>query len=381
MRLEANSETALRTTLHVQGHTVLSVSPVVLRWGRPRVGRVDVEEWCTQVARLLRAGMSLPETLEVQALRLGERGDPYLSSLYQELHERLSEGSRLSQSMASTGQFAPMLIAAVQASERSGRVADALEEYARHEGTMRELRRRIVNAAIYPLLVIAFGFLVALFLIGYVVPRFSKVFASSTAKVSSSTGLIVAVGTSINAHPILVVVGLMLVGGLVAVAAADVRVRRWAGDLFAGFGPVRRWLGDLQRTRICQSMAMLISNGFTIPEAMKLATPLAIREDLQKAMRRATDLIETGMATSAAWRETGLAETFAVRVLQAGERTGDLGRCFDSLGQTYRLQVQTKLERTSQLAEPILLIVVASLIGTIVVLMYLPIVDLATTVG
>jgi general secretion pathway protein F len=70
-----------------------------------------------------------------------------------------------------------------------------------------------------------------------------------------------------------------------------------------------------------------------------------------------------------------------VRVLQAGERTGELGACFESLSQTYRLQVETKLERASRFAEPLLLILVASLIGTIVVLMYIPIVDLATSIG
>jgi general secretion pathway protein F len=128
-------------------------------------------------------------------------------------------------------------------------------------------------------------------------------------------------------------------------------------------------------------MAMLIANGFTIPAAMKLATPLAIRADLQEAMKRATELVETGSMTSVAWQQSGLAQSFAARVLQAGERTGDLAACFESLAQTYRIQVQTKLERASRLAEPILLVVVACLIGTIVVLMYLPIVDLATAAG
>jgi len=382
--LEAASELEAQELARSRGLQILSLqaqrsSLGWLRW--KRTARLDVADWCQQLARLLRAGMSLPEALEAQALRLAESGDSGLAQLYEKLRLSLLEGRRLSAALRNAGSFPEMLIAAIQASERSGRVASALEEYARHESAMRDLRRKIVNASIYPTLVIGFGSFVALFLLGYVVPRFAKVFTDTRAQVSLPTRFILRIGNAVQHHGLLIATGIAALVALLVWMAGNAQVRTALARWVERIGPIRRWVRDLQLARISQSMAMLLANGFTVPEAMRLAGPQAMRPDLREAMRQATSMIETGETTSGAWRRAGVAQAFATRVLQAGERTGDLAACFDSLAQTYRIQVETQLERASRLAEPILLLLVASLIGTIVVMMYLPIVDLATAAG
>jgi general secretion pathway protein F len=382
--VEAPDVESLRRATSLQGFELLSATPKITLWeivAGNSSQKVDIADWCAQLARLLRAGMTLPEALEVQALRLSKRSDQGLAALYMELRVRLMEGKKLSDAMRLAQSFPPLLLAAVQASERSGQVANALEEYAKHEGAMRDLRRKIINAAIYPLVVIAFGFLVSLFLLGYVVPRFSKVFTDSSAKLSHSTEVIISIGNAINTHPFIVFGAIFSSIVACLYIARDPATRSVGVHFLMQFRPIRRWVGELQLTQICQSMHMLLSNGFTVLDAMKLATPLALRVDLQLAMTSATGMIETGLSTSTAWEKSGLAEAYAIRIIRSGERTGDLASCFDSLAHSYKTQVRTKLERASRLAEPLLLVIVASLIGTIVVLMYLPIVDLATSVG
>jgi general secretion pathway protein F len=382
--LVAANEADLRRAAEQRGLTLLAASqarPFSLRVWSIAAGRFDVGAWCTEMARLLRAGLSLPEALEAQALRFTDRGDTALVAVYCGLRDRLYEGKSLSEAMGLAARFPPMLIAAVKASERSGRVADALQEYSRHEGALRELKRRIVNASIYPLLVVSFGVLVSLFLLGYVVPRFSKVFADSNVKITHATGLILAIGDALNHHVWLVAAALTALAAGAVLAARDPRIRASAAALAVRIGPVARWVRELQLARITRAMAMLLGNGFTVPEAMRLSTALALRPDLNRAMEHATTAIETGRTTSAAWSESGIADAFAHRVLQAGERSGDLAACFESLAQAYQIEVETKLERASRVAEPLLLLIVAGLIGAIVVMMYGPIVDLATSVG
>jgi len=382
--LVAADEADLRREAERRGLTLLAASqvgPVPLMARFAAATRFDVSAWCIEMARLLRAGLSLPEALEAQVLRFTDRGDTALVTVYSTLRDRLYEGKSLSEAMSLAARFPLMLVAAVRASERSGRVADALQEYARHEAALRELKRRIVNAAIYPLLVVSFGVLVSLFLLGYVVPRFSQVFADSSVKITHATALILAIGDAINHHALLVAGALAASVAGVVLAARHPFVRAGAAGLLVRLGPVDRWVRELQLARITRAMAMLLNNGFTVPEAMRLSTALALRPDLGGAMERATAAIETGQTTSAAWSESGLADPFAQRVLQAGERSGDLAACFESLAQAYQIEVETKLERASRIAEPLLLLVVAALIGTIVVLMYGPIVDLATSVG
>jgi len=330
-----------------------------------------------ELSRLLRAGLTLPEAMETQ---FGRVQGP-ARAVYASLQARLLEGKRLSEAMRLAGTFPPVLIAAVRASERSGRVPEALEEFARYDASLRELRRKTINAAIYPSLVVGFGFLVSLFLLGYVVPRFAQIFSERVAQTSAATGWLIRLGQTINSHPWWVAGGLLAIVALAVSLAVNPRVRIEMVGLMTRIGPVERWLRTLQLARITHSMGMLLKNGFPVPEAMGLASALALRPDLRIEMKRATEAIEAGQSTSIAWSRGGLADGYATRILQAGERTGNLAACFDTLAQTYRLDVETALERASRIVEPLLLVIVAALIGLIVVLMYMPIFDLASSVG
>jgi general secretion pathway protein F len=377
---EAADEASARASWAASGEVVVALRPQggAMRWlGRARSRRFDIGLLCTELARLLRAGLTLPEAMETQ---FGRVQGP-ARAVYANLQARLLEGKRLSEAMRLADVFPPVLIAAVGASERSGRVPEALEEFARYDASLRELRRKMINAAIYPSLVVGFGFLVSLFLLGYVVPRFAQIFSERVAQTSSATGLLIRLGQAINSHPWSVATSLLATVASAGMLAANARVRSELVALVARVGPVRRWLHTLQLARITHAMAMLLKNGFPMPEAMGLASALALRPDLMRSMRLATEAIEAGQSTSLAWGRGGLADGYATRILQAGERTGNLAACFDTLAQTYRLDVETALERASRIVEPVLLIAVAALIGVIVVLMYMPIFDLASAVG
>ena len=376
---EAADETTLRASLPASGEVVVALSAQGgAGWmARAWPSQFDVGLLCTELARLLRAGLTLPEALETQSGRV--QGSS--RTVYANLQTRLLEGKRLSEAMQLADAFPAVLIAAIRASERSGRVPEALEEFARYDASLRELRRKMINAAIYPSLVVGFGFLVSLFLLGYVVPRFAQIFSERVAQTSHATGLLIALGQAINAHPWRVAGGALAMVGAIVLLVANPNFRTSLIALIARAGPVARWLRTLQLARITHAMAMLLANGFPIPEAMRLAQALALRPDLMRAMNQATDGIEAGQSASVAWSRGGLADGYAARVLQAGERTGNLAACFDTLAQTYRLDVETALERASRIVEPVLLIVVAALIGLIVALMYMPIFDLASAVS
>jgi general secretion pathway protein F len=377
---DAPDESNLRANLSADGAVVVALRPQrkVSSWfaaARPK--RFDLGLLCMELSRLLRAGLTLPEAMETQ---LGRVQGP-TRAIYGSLQARLLEGKRLSEAMRLSDAFPSVLIAAVRASERSGRVPEALEEFARYDASLRDLRRKTINAAIYPSLVVGFGFLVSLFLLGYVVPRFAKIFAERVAQTSEATTVLIRLGQAINSHPWWVAVSLLAVVACVAALATNPKVRSRVVVMMAQIGPVERWLRSLQLARITHSMAMLLKNGFPVPEAMGLASALALRPDLVTEMKRATDAIEAGQSTSVAWSGSGLADGYAMRILQAGERTGNLTTSFETLAQTYRVDVETALERASRIVEPLLLVIVAALIGLIVVLMYMPIFDLASSVG
>jgi general secretion pathway protein F len=369
----AHARLQLQLRPHSQDEVVVSLrkSSVLALWSSQR--KFDVSLFCIELSRLLRAGLTLPEAFETLALRVSGTAREVLSALM----TRLQEGKRLSDAMSTVGLFPSVLTAAVRASERSGRVADALEEFARFDSALRELKRKVVNAAIYPGLVVAFGLLVALFLIGFVVPRFAEIFAGTNASLSGGTTVLLRLGLLISNHPVAVLAAVVLTGLLLVAVVAREEFRRWALSYLQRLSMVASFLKRLQLAQVTRAMAMLLRNGFAVPEAMALARVLASSPDLSEAMILANTRIDAGSTVSAAWASTSLADDYATRILQAGERTGDLSRSFETLAETYQRDVEVALERTTRIVEPVLLMAVATVIGVVVVLMYAPIFDLA----
>jgi general secretion pathway protein F len=375
LSLDAPDIREAQQLLAERGWTLISATQRAAR--KSTFSGADVATFATDLARLLRAGLTIPEALQTQSARAESR----LASTYRRIHDVLQQGKPLSDALAAHGGFPSVLIAAVRASERSGRVAEALEEYARYDVSIRSLRRKAVSAAVYPVTVIAFGGLVCAFLLGYVVPRFAGIFADTAAHVSGPTRVLLAFGQLINAHAAWVALGLAVGIALVVQVGLNARLRHLALTSLLRLPALSRGLRRFQMARIAHAMDMLLGNGFPVPDAMQLAAALAQDPTLVDGMRGALEQIETGRPVSDAWHAAGLADGYAKGVLLAGERTGNLGACFHALADVYRTDVETQLERVSRVVEPVLLMGVASLIGLIVVLMYMPIFDLASSLG
>lgn len=377
LALNAASESAVRERVAADGLVVLDVRPergLALR--SSHAGHTGIRIFCIEVAALLRAGLSLPEAIGSLAVR-SQSAD---AELHRRLLERLMAGARFSDALEQVSErFPAILVAAVRASERTSRVADALEEFARYDEAIDALRRRAINAAVYPGMVVGFGFLVSLFLLGYVVPRFARIYETTTATASAATRLLLQVGLLIDAHRLLIAFALLALTCLVLWLSSRSEFRERAAALLTRSGPLRRIARDYQLARITQALAMLLRGGYPLPDAMRLARALAVRSDLARGLDAALIEVTEGRLLSQAWGAHGLGGEFDRRLLQAGERTGELGTVFDAISKAYSRDVETEMERASRLIEPALLMAVALVIGLIVVLMYMPIFDLAGT--
>ena len=377
-RVTGDDRASVEAHLKAEGATVLSVEPIGTKLTLPalktRRRKVDAGLVCIELGGLLRAGLTVSEALD----SLAHRDDHPNVGVYRQLYDGLLSGLPLSESMKQVeGVFPGILVAAIQANERSGRIPDALEEYAKYAQAQEALRKKVVSAAVYPATVIGFGLLVVIFLLAYVIPRFAMVYDGTVMQASGATRILLAVGHFIHDRGWALLIGI----GLGALLVAYQFARRNAAErLLSAIGNLWSFkkLGErFQQARICASLSMLTRGGYDFPEAMRLASPLAISATTRAQLDEARERILEGVLVSQALMKTDFGDGFAVRILQAGERVGDLAGSFEMLAQTYRRELETMLERTMRLVEPILLMTVASLIGAIVVLMYLPIFDLA----
>ena len=361
-----------------QGYAVLSVT-VQGRRVRTRamagIRGFNLVLFCDELRTLLSSGMSLVEAIDTLCTK---DNDDAKRTVLLEIRQLLLEGKPLSSALELNRLgFPPLLIASVRASERTSRLDEALEEYVAYEKVGQELGRKVVSAAIYPSLVVGFGMLVCLFMISYVVPRFAKVYDDFSQKLSFSTVILMKVGQISSDYLGLILAAL---AGLVVLAVIGHRNGKLKIFLLRALGRfkfVQHYLRLYQLARIYQTMSMLLKGGYTLSDAIPLAQNLAFEKKLQDQILRARGVIQEGKRLSTAFAENGLTDTVTERLLQVGERSGNLARIMDIIAQTYRQEFTVFIDRATRVAEPILLMAVGIMIGAIIILMYMPVFDLA----
>ncbi|WP_338771191.1 type II secretion system F family protein [Massilia sp. METH4] len=374
---EGEHADAVRAALEAQGNVVLDVLPVRARWTGLRARRqtIDAVLFCDELRTLLVSGMSLVEAIETLH---DKEGPGYKRAVLGDLRGLLAEGKALSSALQLCRHpFSPLLVASIRASERSSGLEAALDEYIAYERVTRDLNRKLVTAAIYPVLVIAFGMLVCLFMLAYVVPRFARVYEDFSDSISLSTQLLIGVARFFDAHLGAVALGLAVGAALLVRGYLRGSLQTRVLGLLIRVRIIRHHVRLYQLARLYQTMAMLLRGGFTLNDAMPLAQNLALDDALRAQMDRARTRLAEGQRLSKAFDDCGLTDTVTLRLLQVGERSGNLSHVLGMIAQTYRNDFTLFIERATRVAEPVILMLVGLLIGALIILMYMPVFDLA----
>jgi len=337
--------------------------------------RIDLGLLTQEIVSLLQAGLSLVEVLEALSERETSEGKGYkvLSSVL----DSLRQGRPFSKSLANFPDVFPELfIASVSASEQTGDLLEALLRYQRYHSQAAMVRQKLVSASLYPLLLLVAGGAVSLFLLCYLVPRFSQVYSEINTELPILSRWLMLWGQWLNLHWPWAVAALSLtvVGGSVLVRhpAAALRIKA----AIAG----NRWLGPITRltqlSRFYRALGLLLGGGIPLLKAMQMSAGL-LPESLRPALLLALQDVERGKRLSDAFYAHRLSTSVALRLLRVGERNGELAGMLEQTALFHDAEVAQWVEHFSRLFEPLLMIVIGLVIGGIVILLYLPIFDLA----
>ncbi len=371
--LEAVDEATLRGRLQTEGAVVLSIDRVRTATVRRGSKDFDVAWWCRELATLLRAGMSAVEAIETLQLQTTRAGGEVQVRLLTALHQ----GHSLSQAMQSAGRFPPVLVASVLASERTSRLADALEDFLEYDRQLKTLRRQALSAAVYPAVVVCVGMLIALFLLTFVMPRFARMYGSFRGEVSWVTQLMLWLsGALTNALPVVIGSAATLIFCAAWMFSDGRGLRLWA-RVVAGVPPLRRAQKDFSRAKLFQALMLTLRGGYSLVEALRVCERLGLGLGMDRALLKARQAIERGEPASQALGHADLVDAVGERLLRVGERGGQFEQVLKTLGERHSEAFATFVQRATRLVEPLLLLVVAVLVGGIVIMMYMPIFDVA----
>lgn len=378
--IDAESADQVRQDLALNGHIPIAIHAERFVRARAHGTSIDLRSFCVEFRALLIAGLGIVDSLE--ALAVAQRGPQSRASIDAVL-KRIREGKALSVALAAApNEFPAIFRAAVSASEFSGRLPEGLERFSRYLEAMAMLRKAVVSASIYPGVVVTFGLGVVLFLLAFVIPRFAAAYASLPDIAARGAGaLLMDAAMLVSGHFELVVVGIIcaLWAGWNFLSSAYGRNTVWR--LLVAFPPLARAVRAFWLSRLFRTISMMLEGGYALPDAMKLGRQVVESTPWAADVDRALEHVTIGKGVAKAYGGAGLADDLVSRLLAAGEASGNLAEMLQHAAEHHERELAWFVDRTSRMIEPALLILVAGIIGIVVLMLYMPIFDLASSLG
>jgi general secretion pathway protein F len=323
---------------------------------------------------LIDSGLTIVEAIETLAIKERRKDakavlDDLLLTLYQ--------GQTFSNALEKQSNVFPKIfIASVRASETTGEMSKALTRFISYEVQIQAVKKKIVNASIYPLLLLGVGSLVILFLLGFVVPKFSHIYEGTQGELPFLSALLFKLGSFIydNTSTFMLLATFFISGLVFAVMQASFRTK--IQQLFLKIPAFGRKLGVFQLARFYRTLGMLLKAGMPILNGLDTVSGL-LDKNLQQKLSKAVTLINQGQLISDSFSQAGLTTPVAAKMLAVGERSGNIGEMMERIATFFDEELGRWIDWFTRLFEPILMLFIGLVIGVVVLLLYLPIFELA----
>ena len=378
LALDAANESDATRQAEQQGYTVLAVGARagINLFARAR-GQFPLVLFSHELLALLNAGLPLVEAVETLAEK---EHRPDVKRAITQVIEHLYEGKTLSQALEYFPQDFPALyIATVRAAERTGDLQEALQRYIAYQTQLDTVKKKLVSASIYPVLLVGIGGLVTIFLLGYVVPKFSRIFEDLGGDIPLLSRLLIQWGVYMEAHALQIGIGALTLLAVLVYLARLPETRRWVGQKLWSIPAIGERMRVYQLARFYRTVGMLLNGGIPVVTALEMVEGL-LHTTLRGLLRSAAIEIREGKPMSQAMEAHNLTTPVSLRMLRVGERTGRMGEMMERVAAFYDEEMARWVDWFTRLFEPILMAFIGVIIGGIVVLMYMPIFELAGSI-
>ena len=349
-------------------------------------GRVSVSastQFTRQLSTLQDAGLPILRSLNI----LEEQQKPGgLKRVLRSLADDIEGGSTLSEALSKHPKaFDRLYVNMVAAGETGGVLDVILQRLADFMEKAQKLKRKIIGAMVYPVVVVMFAFAIVGGIMYFVIPKFKEIFRDFGITLPGITMILLNISTWF-------VGGKPLPGWLVIIASPFVAIMlfklirsskggRFATDFIAMRIPI---LGLLVKktavARFARTLGTLINAGVPILDAINITRDTAGNEVYARAMERVHDSIREGESFASPLRATKVVDTLVVNMVDVGEETGELDKMLLKIADNYDEEVDVVIESLVSLLEPVMVILLGGIVGFIVLALFLPLVSLIQSV-
>lgn len=339
----------------------------------------DLGRFTRQFAAMASAGLPLVQCLDILA---SQTENKILARTIQQISNDIQGGNTLADSLAKHPKvFNQLYCNMVAAGEASGSLDTILVRLADYQEKSQALRRKIKGALSYPIILAVVAVLVIAIMLTFVVPTFAQMFADTGGTLPTPTRIVMAISDFLRQNLIVIVAA--MIGISVGVGAYyKTEKGRYNVDRLRLFLPA---IGNLERksaiSRFSQTLSTLLSSGVTILDALQITAKTAGNAVLEKGLLRTLEKITGGQTIAEPLKETKVFPPMVIHMISVGEKTGDLSGMLSKISQFYQEEVDAAVDALTSILEPMMIVVMGSVIGGILFAMYMPMFEMIGNIG
>jgi type IV pilus assembly protein PilC len=378
----AKNESFVRAELRRQGITptvVKSKKKPLFGSSGGKIKGKDIAVFSRQIATMLRSGVPIVTSLEI--ISSGHK-NPKMATMVGSLRSDIESGSSLSESLGKHPiYFDELYRNLVKAGESAGVLDTVLETIATYKENIESLKGKIKKALFYPAMVVAAALLVSAILLVFVVPQFEEVFKNFGAELPAFTQMVINLSRFMVGWwwlILLVVVGAGV--GFVAAKKRSVAFANFIDRMMLKTPVIGKVLHDASVARFARTLAVTFKAGVPLVEALDSVAGATGNTVYENAVKRIRDDVAVGYQVNMAMKQVGLFPHMVVQMTAIGEEAGALDTMLFKVAEFYEEEVNNAVDALASLLEPLIVIILGVVVGSMVIAMYLPIFKLAAVV-
>jgi type IV pilus assembly protein PilC len=380
--VEAGTEQAAIAALLNRNLLVVSIQEKVGKKGRTAGGKValaDLVIFTRQLATMVDAGLAMVQSLQGLAEQTTNK---VMRDVIKDVCTRVESGDSFSEALQKHPKaFSRLYVAMVSAGEKGGLLAEILARLATYLENTARLRKKVKSALMYPTVVSVVAVLITTFLLVKVVPVFGEVYSGFGAKLPAPTQALIDISNFVKSYILFFILGGggIVYGWLYFIKTPKGREfwdsRRIKLPVFGGIAH------KICLARFTRTLASLIRSGVPILEVLQIVSQTVGNVIMEKAIRTAAGDIERGQSISAALSKHPVFPSMVIRMITAGEQTGKIDNMLERISDFLDEEIETVLSGLTAMIEPILIVFLGVVIGSMVICMFLPIFKLSEIVS
>lgn len=373
----------VRHRLHEQG--MLPISVREKGWGamfgrRDRKSDIKQEDFILfnqQFSALIKAGLPILKSLDLLKAQLK---NPALQRHISDVRDRVHSGEMLSEALRAQGVFPTVYTASIYAGERSGDLVSVINRHIQYDKTVMSVKKRFLNALIYPSFLIVLSLVMVTVVLAYVIPRFAELYRDLNVTLPMPTQILIAVSGTVQSNVVILIP--VLVGGAIAL---------W---IWIGTAGGRRWLDRMKLTvpvlgnlwtmfsmaQLSRTLSMLLQGGTPLLSALEVARDASGNMIISSSIAQAVGEVREGKTLSDSLERSGHFPELSIEMMRVGEQTGSLPEMLNHVADFYDEDVNIKATAMLNYVEPIILIFVAAFVAYILISLYLPMFSLGNQI-